>query len=90
MFLLIYYIWVGYGVGDASPYPAPNPHGFLKQPPPPPIITADRVKPIPLGAGRSGYPWVGCKLSSLTNTLLEHVPHSLKTGSNQPIGPVQL
>ena len=44
MFLLIYYIRVGYGVGDASPDPAPNLHGFLKHPPPPPHYNNGSVK----------------------------------------------
>jgi hypothetical protein len=35
MFLLIYYKRVGYWAGDASLDPAPNPHRFLKHPPPP-------------------------------------------------------
>ena len=36
MFLLIYYIWVGYETEDASPDLAPNPYEFLKHPPFPP------------------------------------------------------
>ena len=48
MFLLIYYIRVGYGVGDASPDPAPNPHGFLKHLPPPPHYNSGLGKTRPI------------------------------------------
>ena len=48
MFLLIYYKRVGYGAGDASPYPAPNPHGFLKHPPPPPHYNSGSGKTRPI------------------------------------------
>ena len=54
MFLLIYYIRVGYGVGDASPDPAPNLHGFLKHPPPPPHYNngSGKTRSIRGGANR--------------------------------------
>jgi hypothetical protein len=54
MFLLIYYKRVGYGAGDASPDPTPNPHGFLKHPPPLPHYNngSGKTRPIRSGAER--------------------------------------
>ena len=51
MFLLIYYKRVGYRVGDASPDPAPNPHGFLKHPPPLPHYNNRSSKTRPIRGG---------------------------------------
>ena len=56
MFLLIYYIRVGYGAGDASPDPAPNPYGFLKHPPPPPHYNSGSGKICPIGGGADRIP----------------------------------
>ena len=50
------------------PTPPQTRTGFLNIPHSHPIITVDRVKPVLLGAGRSGYPRVGCKLPSLGGT----------------------
>ena len=58
------------GRGSHPPHPAPNPHGFLKHHPPHPINTMDRVKPVPNGVDRIGYPRVGCKLPSLVTHFL--------------------
>ena len=56
MFLLIYYKWVGYGVGDASPNPTPNPHGSLKHPPPPPHYNNGSGKTHPIRGGAKRIP----------------------------------
>ncbi len=56
MFLLIYYKRVGYGAGDASPDPAPNPHGFLKHPSPLPHYNNGLGKTHPIRGGVKRVP----------------------------------
>jgi hypothetical protein len=56
MFLLIYYKWVEYGAGDASPEPAPNQHECLKHPPPPPHYNSGSGKTHPIRRGVERVP----------------------------------
>ena len=56
MYLLIYYIWVGYRAGDASPDPSPNLHGFLKHLPPPPHYNSGSGKTRPIRGGAKRVP----------------------------------
>ena len=58
MILLIYYIQVGYRAGDASPDPAPNPHRFLKHPPPHYNSGSGKTHPIRGGAERVPTGWM--------------------------------
>ena len=59
------YIFIIYGVGDASPDLAPNPHGFLKHPPSPPHYNngsgktrpiRDKAERVPTGRIQIGIP----------------------------------